>query len=133
MKKLELILKIIFIFFVSNCEKEKLDYREKYVGNWEFNVTRNEYYIGTIGDGYNKTDTIIYFGKIEYGNSKNEIKATYTKDDVIIFNLNDAGVLSYFVESYGGGKFENNNQISFYYRYGGGGGGGIHRVRGKKI
>lgn len=127
------IITIIFITIVlfSCCETESKDYRDKYIGNWKFNVEITE--INTDSIGYYKHDTLTYLGKISYGVSYNKIEIQYTNKDNITLSINEQGELSDFpTPQYCNGQFDGENIIQLYLKWGGLGGGITHKVNGIK-
>jgi len=99
MKKLKLILIISIIFFFSNCDKEKEDYQEMYIGNWEFNVI-TKYYLITGPDV--QIDTVNYISKIEKTSSINQMYIQYLKDRNITATVNEKGELFFTYENCNG-------------------------------
>ena len=134
MKNIRIISILSFVFLVSNCQKEEVDYRNKYIGNWEFTVIRNEFLMSTNdgNDGYNRTDTIKYLGKIEKGDLKNEIKMQYTNDNLLIVEINETGEFI-FPPPRKSGNFDGTNKVNIYLFWGGQGGGTTHRIDGIKL
>ena len=129
MKKLKLILIISIIFFFSNCDKEKEDYQEMYIGNWEFNVI-TKYYLITGPDV--QIDTVNYISKIEKTSSINQMYIQYLKDRNITATVNEKGELFFTYENCNG-KFENNNIVQIYIEGRGKGGKTIQEIKGKKL
>jgi hypothetical protein len=125
MKNMKLILIILFVLTLSaSCEKLPFDFRNKYLGNWKFDV-------GDSHETYNTTqgfrDTTIYrtfHGEIKYGSKHNKIlfnSAGYSREFPIekngqIIPENDYGP---GYTEYGG--FEGNDIFRYQYshRWGG--------------
>jgi hypothetical protein len=93
---------IIFILVILlniSCEKLPFDFRNKYLGNWEFNLSdRHEVYNGT--QGFHDTTTLrTYHGEFKYGSKHSAIlfqasgysKEFSIKKDGEIFPENDYG------------------------------------------
>lgn len=111
------------------CKKE--NYRDKYIGNWDFVVIVSKHNIDSIGQY--EEDTIYYLGQISYGNTENEINIQYTKDNSIILNIDESGALSGFPSpQYSSGKFDGFDKIHLYLRWGGLGGSLTHSINGVK-
>jgi hypothetical protein len=125
--------KIILILIVISfacCEKEDKDFRDKYIGEWKFNVEITEFNTDSIGYYYH--DSLTYAGTITYGDSDNDIEIKYTNDNSITLSLNENGELSNFPTQYCNGNFEGDNKIYLYLRWGGLGGGITHEIDGVK-
>jgi len=112
-----LFLILILLVFIS-CEKIIFDFRNKYLGNWEFDVSdRHEVY--NTAQGFHDTIILsIYHGKISYGSKHSAIKFqgegfsqefSIDKDGVIIPE-NDYG--PNYSES---GGFEGNKVFRYHY------------------
>lgn len=119
---------LIVIFFIS-CKKEK-DFRDKYIGEWNFNAEISEHNTDSIGYIYH--DSLTYAGTITHGVSKNDIVIKYINDKSVTLSLNEDGKLSNFPTQYCNGNFESGNKIYLYLRWGGIGGGITHKIRGVK-
>jgi hypothetical protein len=72
-KKLSLFL-ISVILLCLSCEKIIFDFRNKYLDNWEFDVS-NRYEVYSAPQGFHDTTALrIYHGKIRYGSKHSAIK-----------------------------------------------------------
>jgi hypothetical protein len=121
------ILSIVII--LSACEKKPFDYRNKYIGKWDFVVERREFSMDTNDTHY--WDTISYQGKIDYANGENNLLVQYTADDTITIEVDKDGNI---VKPcwYCNATFVDNKNLDMYLRWGGHGAGLIHEVKGKK-
>jgi hypothetical protein len=81
---------ILFVcFIIGGCEKSIVDYRHKYVGDWNFKVISSFYIL----DGTEWHDTSYYNGSISYGSNKSELSISYASNDVQIVSLNKDGTI----------------------------------------
>lgn len=104
----------------SCCKKETTDNRDKYVGSWNYSIAILKHNFDSIGQ--HEEDSISYLGKINQGNAINELKIQYSKDSLIILNIDELGLLSGFPNQYCNGEFEGENRIHLFLRWGGLGG-----------
>ena len=118
------------LIIIAGCEKKPFDYRNKYIGDWEFNVERTEFNIDSVG--HYKHDSLTYLGEITYGGSGDEIIINYTYNNSIALTIDKEGVLSDFPTHYCSGKFDGDDKIHIFLRWGGLGGGISHRIDGEK-
>jgi len=121
---------LIFFALVSSCEKETIDFRNKYVGSWNYTVTILKHNFDSIRQS--EKDTIYYLGKISSGIAGNELIIRYTNSDSIILNIDELGLLSGFPNHYCSGEFEGGNNIHLFLRWGGLGGFLVHTIDGTK-
>jgi hypothetical protein len=122
---------LIFIFIiVFSCKKEDTNYRDAYLGTWEFIVNRTEFNTDSIGYYYH--DSINYVGEIVYGELDNEILIKYTTENSITLNIGEDGELSDFPTHYCSGDFLSSDSLHLYLRWGGLGGGTTHQIEGFK-
>lgn len=124
----KIILLLIVISFAC-CKKDR-DFRDKYIGEWKFNVEITEFNTDNIGYYYH--DSLTYTSTITYGDSDNDIKIKYTNDNSITLSLNEDCELSNFPTHYCSGNFKGDNKIHLYLRWGGLGGGITHKIDGVK-
>ena len=117
------------LIFFSCCKKE--DFRDNYIGNWDFVVDASKLNIDSVGQ-YER-DTIYYTGRIEKGCADDELNIQYTKDNSIILKIDESGTLSGFPSQYSSGKFEGESNIHLYLRWGGLGGNITHIIDGSKM
>lgn len=106
------------------------DYRNKYLGKWNFEVEINER--NTLFIGYTNNQTVYYTGMIEYGNSNDELKITYLPQNTIFLKIDSKGNFidlppKTFAEFY-------DKKNLYFTTYSGGLGGGIsYTINGKKL
>jgi len=125
----------VLLLFFTGCKK---DFRDKYVGEWEFVINRHWWIGGDTGD------TIIYCsGKITLGKIENELIIycfnDYNGNPILIkASVDEFGEIIIDNDYFGRGQFIGNSQVHFTVRYirGGQGGGaddiidGIKKTRG---
>ncbi len=121
---------LLGLLIIISCKKEPLDYRNKFIGDWEFKVERTEFNTDSIGYYYH--DSLTYFGQIKYGNNDDEILIEYSIDNSIYLAIDRENELSDFPTYYCGGEFYGHEKIHLYLRWGGLGGGITHIVDGEK-
>ena len=114
--------------FLVHVKKKLFNYRNKYLGNYEFEVHR---YYFNVADSVSTDTLLFYSGEISYGDKDSTIKIQYLENNSIEPIVNKNGKLS----SYGwyfSGEFTNNDDVKFYMHYGGLGGGTSYSVKGTK-
>ncbi len=123
---------VALLFLVISCKKD--DYREKYMGNWIFDVQVAKLNVDSIPQFVK--DTISFAGLISKGNNKDEINIHYLEDTSIILKLNEAGELSGFPTASSGGsgngEFVGFNKVYLNFKWGGQGGFLEHNIIGNK-
>ncbi|MCL2722754.1 MAG: hypothetical protein FWD47_15600 [Treponema sp.] len=111
---------IVLAVLLTTCKKET-DYRDKWVGDWDFVVER-EWWIMYTDEG---KDTTYYSGKISYGNSSGDLYIKHSETDTLLIDVDESGKL-YFSDGgghdYADGQFEGNNKMILFYHDGGLGG-----------
>ena len=119
------------LLFFTGCKK---DFRDKYVGEWDFEVKRHWWIGGDTGD------TIIYHsGKITLGKVENEL-IIYCFNDYngkpipIKASVDEFGEIIIDNDYFGRGQFIGNSQVHFSsrYKHGGQGGGASDVIDGTK-
>ena len=120
----------IALIVLLGCEKELFDYRNKFIGDWEFKVERSE--INTNSIGYSYHDSLSYSGRIKYGDADDDLFIQYSDENSITLKIDKENQLSDFPTHYCSGEFEGNNKLHLYLRWGGLGGGITHIVDGEK-
>lgn len=118
------------LLFLLGCEKQPFDYRNKYLGEWEFNVSRSE--LNTDSIGHYESDALIYVGEIAYGDAEDELLIKYTENNSVTLKISEEGKLSDPASNYSDGKFESRKKLHLYLRWGGLGGGIKHVIDGEK-
>lgn len=113
----------------SACKKTPFDDRNKYLGDWTFDVHYHSFMMNE-GVLYNYSEA--YSGKIEYGTEKSKIVIKYAKDKNIELVLDKDDILSGFPTHYSSGSFQDKKSLNLYLRWGGLGGAVIHEITGVK-
>lgn len=122
---------LILIFLVGvGCKKDEIDYRDAYIGVWNFKVGRTDVNTDSIGSYYH--DSLSFEGEIVYGELNNEISIKYTSNNSITLTIGENGELSNFPTHYCSGKFLATDILNLYLKWGGLGGGTTHQIEGLK-
>jgi hypothetical protein len=97
-KNFKLILLIILSINLTCCEKNPVDFRDSYIGDWQFNVIRTRWNMSwEYTYGYTSiTDTIIYNGSIDYGGVDTILRVNYLPESIIGISVNKEGERYYF-------------------------------------
>ena len=120
--------KLIFIFFIAilnGCEKHPFDYRNKFIGDYDFSVHKNVWDV----TGENIDTYYNYSGKISYGSGDHLVKINFLDDAEIECWLFEDGSLRYIIKE---GEFESTKNVYFIIDYRSIGSGTIYNVSGKK-
>jgi hypothetical protein len=120
---------LIFGLFITSCEKKLFNYRNKYLGDWEFKVNVYEHNIDSLGSQFN--DSFIYQGQIKYGVNDDELLIEYSNDDVITLKINTEGEVTTNL-GFGTCTFDNNEDVEIHLKWGGMGAFIIHDINGVK-
>jgi hypothetical protein len=120
---------LLFIIIIS-CNKKPFDYRNKYIGDWEFNIDITEFNTSSVGYYYH--DSLTYMGQIKYGNEDDNLLIEYSSNNSITLKIDKENILTGFPTAYCGGEFDGNNKLHLYLRWGGLGGRITHVVDGEK-
>jgi hypothetical protein len=129
-KYVNLLWVLLLMIVLIGCKKEPFNYRNKFLGDWKFNVERFE--LNTDSIGYYYHDSLTYFGQIKYGNSKDQIHIEYSNDNSVNLTIDKENILSNFPSQYCSGAFEGHEKLHLYLKWGGLGGGINHIVDGEK-
>jgi len=124
---LSILLGAVLVFGNLSCEKKLFNYRNKYCGDWEFevvSVTYNEQ------DSTSSTSTETYNGEIKYGEESNELLVTYLDNRSITIVVNKEGEISGSFSL--DGSFESKKEVDFRFRTGTGFAGVNYTVVGDK-
>ena len=118
--------KFIILFcclIMFGCKKNPFDYRNKYLGNYNFVVHETAWVlaIGTTLD-----TTFSYNGKVSYGSDEHTVLINFSKNVSIEPVIYEDGYLEVY------GEFESTKRVSFGFRSGGLGGGSTWNVTGEK-
>jgi len=121
--RLVIALLILTIFVISGCEKQS-DYRNKYLGNWLFEIQRYEIKDGGV---LVNSDTSIHNGEIKNGDVSDEIllqfQGTNPHSPVTLRIGQDGKILPKTYSSYPSisisytGGFEGNNKLHYHYQF----------------
>ncbi len=96
--------------FMLACNKKPFDYRNKYLGEWAFEVERRSYSMDTSSPGY--WDTFFYTGRIDYADAGNALRVHYTPEDTVTVQVEEDGkVTSLTYLGYGEFSDEKNFQM----------------------
>ena len=112
----------------NDCNEEPKDYRDKWVGNWDF-VTKKLIFYQDV-----TVDYIYYSGEI-YKVGDDELMIRYMENDTVWVRVNENGKLSNLRagNSYDNrGEFIDTDSISIFLRWGGAGHGKHHYINGGK-
>jgi len=111
------------IFLISGCEKQP-DFRNKYLGNWIFEIQREEIKDGGV---LVNSDTSIHNGEIKYGDVSDEIllqfQGTNPHSPVTLRIDHGCKILPKSYSSYTSitisytGGFEWNNKLHYHYQF----------------
>jgi len=115
---------LIFLFLLNSMlilfscgDKEPIDYRDKYLGQWDFEV---EVYSFTAGNPPETTsETRYHTGMINYGTVENEILLEYLHNTSITLMIMKNGQLANFPTHYCHGSFQGSDSLHLYLRWGG--------------
>lgn len=122
---------LLTVLFISHsaCQKIPFDNRNKYLGDWMFDVHYHSFIMNE-GVLYDYTET--YNGKIKYGKEKLKIVIQYGVDKNVELFVDEGGILSGFPSHYSSGSFKDKKNLDLYLRWGGLGGAVIHEIKGVK-
>lgn len=124
---------LISIFFtVSSCKEEEKDYRDGWIGDWDFIIETRIYIPKPDTLVHPEYDTVFYSGKIGLAGIDSMINIKYLSNDSIFLKIDENGTLSKFPNGYCRGRFEGYNKIYLYLRWGGVVGGISHTINGIK-
>jgi len=123
----------ICVVLFSTCKKDKEDYRDKWVGNWDLHIHSESWILGT---GVLSDTTYDYLGKITFGNAPDQLNIKYGENCSIDFSVDEDGeFLEFFSDSdlHGcNGKFEEDGKLYIDLWWGGMGGGLRETINGIK-
>lgn len=113
---------IAFLLVAINCKKETTetpDYRDTYIGEWNFTVKSKLTFMDTSGI-QTTYDTVNYLGNIQYGVEKNEIAINYLSGNSMICFIDEEGNLTEKkVPGYNSSaSFQNSNHITIWHNGG---------------
>jgi hypothetical protein len=146
MKNLAILLLITCSFF--SCGKDEIDYREKYVGNYNYSIYQSSYSVGRYPDPLWQYDTFAFSGSIAIvESSANRLLVHWGKDTIITYDpgftrrdemiVDKNGEITYTRPSYSrhffGPASINNDTIHFRFEAMGAGSGVIWSITGVKF
>ena len=120
-----LLILLLFIVFYG-CEKHPFDYRNKFIGDYDFSVHKNVWDV----TGVNIDTYYNYSGKISYGSGDDEVRIKFLDDTETQCQLFEDGSLKFH---YTRGEFVSTKEVQFSSDYRSGGGGTQYFVSGKRI
>ncbi len=123
-----LILSVIIVL-IGACKKQPGDYRNPYLGNYDFTVQYSSF---NMADSSYSTGTLYYYGEVKYGSTDNEISIHYLENSYINPVLNNDGTFSQNAYYPINGAFESTNKFTFGFYSGGHGGGTSYNVVGER-
>jgi hypothetical protein len=115
---------IISTLILVSCEKQAFDYRNKYLGNWEFEVSYSHEVFNATQGFHDTTEINTYLGEIKLGSENNKISfesQKYTKDFTIDKSgdvIPTPGLGPLYSES---GGFEGKDIFKYYFHHQSGG------------
>ncbi|MGE5406537.1 MAG: hypothetical protein ACM3NR_02395 [Methanosarcina sp.] len=63
----------LFAFLCTSCEKELFDYRNKYLGSWQFEISLSREWFTSQRGFFDTTMTTSSSGQLKYGSSENRV------------------------------------------------------------
>lgn len=130
MKKSILLLLLISIFSCKKDPSTIIDYRNKYLGNYEFATEKYSFNMST---GTTPTVYTNYTGKITKGQYDDRLNINYEQGQTIEVVVDNDGKLTAVGYSlHGSGAFDSENIMHFGWQTGGLGGGTIYSTKGTK-
>ncbi|MHC1707452.1 MAG: hypothetical protein AB9842_08015 [Bacteroidales bacterium] len=121
---------VVFSVILFSCEKHPFDYRNKYLGRWDFKTNWSKVNVDSIGQSV--YGNAYYFGEIDYGDSDNELIIRFMLDKEVTIEIDKTGRITNFGTTYGSGYFRGKDELSLYLRFGGLGGWEEYNITGTK-
>jgi hypothetical protein len=117
------LLLMLLQLLLTSCEKQLFDYRNKYLGNWKFDVSDSHEVFNTIQGFHDTTILITYQGEIKYGSENKTIlfqSQSYSKEFTIDKNGNIIPTLVFGPNYSESGGFEGKDifRYNFYHHAG---------------
>ena len=128
LKQFYIIFFFLGIFSVISCNKKPFDYRNKYIGEWNFSIEYSSFNMGNSPSIY---DLVEYLGEITYGEEDNNVIIKYSKNNSVTLTIDKNGIFYDLPTRYCNGTIVSDN-IDLYLRWGGLGGGTSHKITGYK-
>jgi hypothetical protein len=115
---------ILLQLLLISCEKQLFDSRNKYLGDWKFDVSNSHEVFNTTQGFHDTTILITYQGEIKYGSEDNRIifqSTSYSIEFAIDKNGNIIPENDYGMDYDESGGFEGRDIFKYYYyhRWGG--------------
>jgi len=121
---------ILIITILSSCQKIPFDYRNQFIGDWEFMITMHsiQYHGDSATDHY---DTSYYADYIDYGKNQDEVIIKYYPENELNIGIEDDDD---FTGYFSGGSISGVGFDKLYlsYRVGGQGWPGYVEVHGSR-
>lgn len=106
---------IFCILTLNGCKKER-DYRDKFLGNYNFTIHRADWKLTSPTTDTTIYTTYTYRGKVELGSKENTVLITFSEDTVMPFYSYDPTVYEEgsFQSSYWDhGEFKSTTEVEF--------------------
>ena len=111
---------IVSILILVSCEKQLFDFRNKYLGNWKFDVSNSHEVFNTTQGFHDTTEINIYHGEIKYGSGDNKISfesPSYTNEFTINKDGSIVPILGLGPNYSESGGFEDKDIFRYYYHH----------------
>jgi len=105
----------IVITLMYSCEKKPFNYRNKYIGNWEFTTNITE--VNLHGEGSIVENTVAYLGLISY-DSKEQLKINFLDNMEVYVEVDKNGIISAY-KDLGNGVFTSKKIMEYSLKRGG--------------
>lgn len=122
---------LLIFFFALSCTETEKDFREKFVGQWMFQIDQTNY--SSENGGTNSESSFAQIGEIKYGNNPGELLLKYGEDEALTFRIDEFGHMNQLPNRMCSGQIQGHNFIQMYLRWGDGRSGLIHEVHGQKL
>jgi hypothetical protein len=120
----------IAVLFMACEPKPEPDYRDKWVGDWDFETISTSWQMDW---PQSIVDTLYFTGKIFIGDEDNQLSINYLKDHCYVIKVNEEGGFSEGGTEYVFGQFEGEDKVLIETRHGGHGGNVQETIGGTKI
>lgn len=116
---------VLMVFIGCGREEVQIDYRDKYTGEWHFDVSISEF---NMVDSFYHEESYHFVGEITLGSAEDEIEIHYLDEKYLTLAVDEEGALSGFNSPYCSGAFDDMQHLDIFIRWGGQGGGGTHEI-----